>query len=209
MFRGSLRTPSTTSPCDDNDLDGPESGEDEDGDPPSRPLAASGVQPRALVERHPAKTPWRKTSTLTVRVASARSTTSRRSPVAPTTLALTAVIRTGRASARDDERSLGWPERMRQVSQSGGSDDRELTGEPDTQVIAAARDRPSTHWKTDQSGKNIDIHDSVRVGTRKSTTCRPNRRPVGAADRSDRCSHLKNGEREARRFTAGGPGVIP
>jgi hypothetical protein len=67
----------------------------------------------------------------------------------------------------DREPSLGWPEnRVSQSASPGNFDDREQAAEPGRDVVQAAYDRPSTHYKADASGGHVDIDDSCRIGTR-------------------------------------------
>lgn len=59
------------------------------------------------------------------------------------------------------------------MSKPGGSDDRELAGEPGKRIVAAANARPSAHGRTDHSGQHVDIDDSVRIGARKIRNLSP------------------------------------
>jgi hypothetical protein len=67
----------------------------------------------------------------------------------------------------DREPSLGWPERVVQTAQSGGSDDREFSAEPGRAVVKRSRRHKPAHCKTDHSGHHVDIDDSCRIGARK------------------------------------------
>jgi hypothetical protein len=72
----------------------------------------------------------------------------------------------------DDEPSLGWPERLRQTAQPGGSDDRELSAETGKRIVDAARSRKWSHCKNDDSGRHVDV-DDIRIGTRKIRNLSP------------------------------------
>jgi hypothetical protein len=84
----------------------------------------------------------------------------------------------------DDEPSLGWSERMRQVSEPGGSDDRELAGEPGRGVVAAAANWSPAHRMTDNSSRHVDV-DDMRIGARKIRNFQRQRR-TSLAPRIDR-----------------------
>jgi len=46
-------------------------------------------------------------------------------------------------------------------------EDRELSAEAGARVVRATRKRPPTHTTVDDSGRLVDIDDSVRIGTRR------------------------------------------
>jgi hypothetical protein len=88
------------------------------------------------------------------------------------------------AGREDEEPSLGWPERMSQTAQTGGSDDREFAAEPGRGIVKAAMRRPPNHARTDHSGQHVDV-DDMRINARKIRNLSPKQEDL-LAPRIDR-----------------------